>query len=308
MYLLLHMKTVAAFFDLPLQTDYPFDIEMYRTVYTQLGRKVAEQGGCLYVVRDQKTFLGGNTFSQAWKFDGDWFVHVPGPVTVDLIWNKGAFVSDASTNVINHPELDRIATDKWETYLLFPEEHAKSRIIRSEADWPEAVKELTALSLVVKPVDSWGGNGVVIGRREAIAEMMPPFPSILQEFADTSGGIPGIVDGMHDLRVILLGDEVGLCYIRTPPPGEMTANVSRGGKEIEVKPADIPADAMKLVRAVDAKLTRFPNRIYTIDMGLGLDGRWYVFELNTKPGFSPMETGESYKVFYGKLAAFLLKH
>lgn len=50
----------------------------------------------------------------------------------------------------------------------------------------------------------------------------------------------------------------------------------------------------------------FPRRLYTIDMGLGADGLWRVFELNTKPGFSPMETGRSYAAFYGKLADFLL--
>ena len=302
------MNTVAVFFDLPLAEDYPLDIEEYRVSYRQLGQMVAERGGCLYVVRSQSTFVGGNTFSQAWAFDGDWFTHVPGPVTVGLVWNKGLFAGDATTNVINDPELDRIATDKWETQRLFPDLHPQTRLIRSEADWAKGLAELTSRILVVKPVDGEEGKGVMIRQREEIARTPPPFPSILQEFLDTSGGIPGLIGGMHDFRIVMLAGEVALAYIRTPPPGERTANVARGGQEIGVALKDIPAGALELAMAVDAKLTRFSRRIYTIDMGLNERGRWVLFELNTKPGLTPSEKGECYRVFNGKLADFLLAH
>ncbi len=302
------MKTVAVFFTLPLADDYPFDAEVYRTVYRQLARLIAGRGGRLYVVRDQKTFLGGNTFSQAWVFDGDWFTHVPGPVTVGLVWNKGVFLGDAATNVINDPELDRIATDKWETYRLFPDLHPHTRIIRNPDEWAHGLEELTSRVLVVKPVDGEEGKGVIIGPRDEIRRTPPPFPSLLQEFLDTSKGIPDIVEGMHDFRIVLLGGEVALAYIRTPPAGEQAANVARGGQEFDIPLQDIPAGALELAAAVDARFTRFTRRIYTIDMGLNDSGRWQLFEINAKPGLTPDETGDGYRVFNRKLADFLLAH
>lgn len=301
------MKTIAAFFDEPGTHDYPFNVELYRTVYRQLARVVAAKGGELFVVRSQQTYLGGNTFSRAWRITDAAFVPMEGPMTFDLIWNKASLQSDAAANVINDPAFDELATDKWETYQLFPTLHSPSRVVRTESTLQEACGELNSPMLVLKPLRGFGGTGVHVGPREKILAEKHTFPCIVQEFVDTAGSIPGIVEGMHDFRVILLGSDIGLCYVRTPPPGEFTANVSRGGREIEVPRAKIPAGALAVVRAVDAELQRFPRRIYTIDMGLDRSGQWRLFEINTKPGFSPMETGPSYVEFFGALAEYLLK-
>ena len=107
------MQQVAVFFDDPGEDDYPFSIPLYRTVYRQLGMTMAALGGQFCVVRSADTFLGNNTFSHAWAFDGTWFRHIEGPVRFPLIWNKGRQLHDSSLVQINDPALDAICLDKW---------------------------------------------------------------------------------------------------------------------------------------------------------------------------------------------------
>lgn len=297
---------IGAFFDAPGQYDYPFDGEFYRTVYTQLEECIRKSGGKLLIVRSQDTYLGNNVFSGAWKFSGRDLVAVPGPVTIDVIWNKGHLNSSPGDRVVNDPALDALCTDKWLSYELVPDLHPKTFLLMSAADVPTALSGLGTAFAVAKPVDAEGGAGVIIGPKDQVAVSIPSFPYVLQEFVDTSHGIPGIVDGMHDFRILSIAGAVSLCYVRTPPPNEMTANVSRGGREIEVLAENVPAEALAVFTQVDAKLRGFKNRIYTVDMGLDHDGTWKLFELNAKPGFSPRETGPSYALFYQSLADFLL--
>lgn len=301
-------KRIAAFFDAPQLDEYPFDIELYRKVYKELGELIVRKGGEFYIVRGQESFIKENIFSHGWKFDGTWFAPVKEPIELDLIWNKGHLKSDASSNVINDPALDELATNKWKTYEMFVDLHAPSRLLETANDWEKAQKELTSDVLVIKPIAGYGGENITIAPRSALANFEPPLPGIAQEFVDTSHGIPGIVDGKHDLRVIMINEQIGLSYIRTPPEGGMKANVSQGGKEIEVMTESIPKEALKIITAVDAKLKKFRSRIYTVDMGRDTSGKWYVFELNTKPGFSPMESGKSYEIFFHALTDFLMKN
>jgi hypothetical protein len=301
-------KRIAAFFDAPKLDDYPFDDDLYRTNYKQLGKLCAEEGAEFWVVRAQESFLGSNTFSHGWKFDGEWFAHVDETVEMDLIWNKGYLKSDKTTRVINNPALDELATDKWKTYEMFSLQHSPSRLLQTMEDWKKAQKELQSDVLVVKPLTGFGGDGVIIAARSELQNINPPLPGIAQEFVDTSGGIPGIVDGKHDLRVIMINDAIGVSYIRTPPEGGMKANISLGGRVIEVDITKLPHEALDMIHAIDKKLRKFKNRFYTIDMGRDVSGRWCVFELNSKPGFQPMEKGESFELFFHKLVDFLIEN
>lgn len=300
------MKNVAVFFDDPGENDYPFNIELYRTVYRQLAQVMESIGGKLCVVRGRETYLGSNDFSHAWIFDGDFFKRAPGPFHADVVWNKGRQLQDAQLLQVNHPELDAICLDKWRCYRLFPHLFRKTLLVNSEAELPGALASLATDTVTLKPLSGWGGFNVIIGAREEVIQKNKQYPCIVQEFIDTAQGIDGLVDGMHDFRIVSLNGEVGLSYIRTPPPGMFTANVSQGGREIEVPPDAVPPEPHRILAEVDRAFSTYTPRIYTVDMGRDRDGRWYVFEINAKPGFSPMETGSSYPPFYRKLCSLLL--
>ncbi len=299
---------IAAFFTAPGFDDYPFSVALYRKVYAELGDAMERMGGQLFLVRGQESYRGGQTFSHAWEYGGASFTYVEGPITFDLIWNRGALRVDDDAAVINDPALESLTRDKWRTYQLFPHLHPFTVRVENPRQRDEALLRTRAARVVAKPVDGEGGHGVFIESPAEVCSVVSSFPYLLQDFLDTSAGIPGIVDGLHDLRVILLSGEIGLCYVRTPPPGMLTANVSRGGREIEVKAAVLPWGAREVVSTVEEQMRRFPTRLYSIDMGLDRGGEWKVFELNSQPSFSTRETGPTYLPFQEQLAAFLLRH
>ncbi len=302
------MRTVAVYFDDPGENDYPFSIELYRTVYRQLATVIQEMGGQLMVVRGAETYLGDNKFSHAWVFDGTWFMRKEGPVHADFVWNKGRKLQTPEMRQVNNPKMEEICLDKWKTYELFSHLMAKTIHVENKGKLADALKELRTERVTLKPLSGFGGFNVLIGSREEVSAKNTMYPCIVQEFVDTSGGIPDIVDEMHDFRIISLNGAVGLCYIRTPPPGMFTANVSQGGKEIEVPPEKIPPEPLQALAEVDRVFSKYLPRIYTVDMGRDKSGKWFVFEINGKPGFSPMETGESYPPFYRKLGGLLLEN
>lgn len=300
------MKKIGVFFDDPKFDDYPFTIPLYRTVYRQLADVIRGKGGQLCIVRGNDTYLGGNAFSHGWADDGKEFAHVDGPLKVDLIWNKCNFKGDEGCAVLNDPELDDICTDKWKCYQMFPYLHAKTVIVRSASDMDAALRDIPTTLITAKPLALEGGEGVVVGTPEEIKKAVTTFPYLLQAFVDTSGGVPGLCTERHDFRLLTMNGEVGVCYIRTAPTGDYLANISRGGRVIDVAPDKIPPETLDVFSEIDAVFSRFGNRLYTIDLGRDADGSWKVFELNSKPGFMPMETGPTFKPFYDHLADFLL--
>lgn len=300
------MKTIAVFFDKPGYDDYPFDHQEYVEAYHDLAPMIVQRGARFAIVRDQKTYKGNNVFSGYWMFENGTFVRHDEDLEVDVIYDKGHFVPDASARMSNDRELTDICTDKYRTAREFPELNPKTFLARSKDELIQALANIPVDSYVVaKPVNLEEGIGVMIAPPAEIAESVTQFPYLLQEFIDTSEGIPGIVDGMHDLRMIVVEGEIVVSYIRTPPPGKMTANVSQGGREIEVFPELLPAGAKKIVEDVEKKFSRYANRTYSVDVGRHKDGTWKIIELNAKTGLSPVSKGKHYARFLNRLADVL---
>jgi glutathione synthase/RimK-type ligase-like ATP-grasp enzyme len=299
------MKTVAVFFDNPGFDDYPFDKEEYRTAYHELGGIVEKQGGRFCIARAQETFEGKGRFSKGWEFAAGAY-RPCGAFTADLVYDKGYFVSDGATEVLNDRALDVICTDKWRTYMLFPQLSAPTFRVEDDAQLRSALAQIGSGPAVAKPLDGEEGEGVLIGTAEELGRQVTSFPYLIQSFIDTSGGIPGLIDGIHDFRVISVSGNPVLAYIRTPPPGRKLANVAQGGKEIHVPLQKVPEGALDICRAVDREFARFPKRVYSVDMGRDTDGRWNIIEINSKPGLTPMRFGPDYVRYLHLLAATLL--
>ena len=123
------MKTVGVFFDDPGENDYPFNIELYRTVYRQLGRVIADNGARLHIVRSPNSYLGNNTFSHCWAFDGVWFKAFDKPKRMDVLWIKGALFSDPEARQVNPFALNAICANKWSCYKLFPHLYKKTLLV-----------------------------------------------------------------------------------------------------------------------------------------------------------------------------------
>ncbi len=300
------MKKIGVFFDAPGYHEYPFDIEEYVVAYDELATEFARQGGQFFIVRGQDTFLGNNRFSRGWRFGNAEFEAVEEPITLDVIYDKGHFVSDGASAVLNDRELDDLCVDKWKTCQRFPEYSPHTELVHDEKELRAALKKFPEDRIVFKPKDGEEGKGVIIGSAADILAAESQFPALVQEFIDTSGGIPGIADGLHDLRLHSICGEMVLAFVRTPAEGKLVANVSQGGTETEVPADKVPADVMKIFRDIDSRLSHYPKRVFCVDLGRGHDGVWKLIELNSKPGLSADWRGGGYRLFKQKLVDVFL--
>ncbi len=277
---------IAIYFTDPDADDYPFSDDDYRQAYGVLADLLKERGTASVVVRGQETYLGGNTFNGCWRWNGNDFVRENGRCESSLIFNRGRFAPDGTERMLNDITLNTLCDDKAWTYRTFEEFSPKSLIVRSASEVAAAETLIPSSFVVAKPNEGLGGDGILIGPKEEILAEIPSFPYILQEFVDTSGGIPGIAKGMHDFRMVSIDGEVFCVFIREPRKGSYLANVAQGGHIWELAVDRIPDEAMAMFRIVDKELSRFPHRIYCVDVARGKDGRWKLIELNAQAGLS----------------------
>lgn len=299
-------ELIAVFFDAPAYEDYPFTKEEYVRSYHQFAGTLHIKGSALCIVRGQNSYMGGNTFAGGWIFNGASFVRSDSPLQVGVIYDKGHFVGDAGANLLNDAELDAICTSKSRTWELFQSDCPRTIEVHTPAMLSDALEKLSGKLIVAKPVDGEEGHGVLIGSKEEVSRYIASFPYLIQEYIDTTGGIPNITEGAHDFRIVSINGEPIIAFVRTPPPGSYLANVSQGGSTIEVPINDIPEEALKIFTNVDGVLKRFPRRVYSLDMGRDANGRWMIIELNSKPALFSRDRGPEFARFHERLADVLI--
>ncbi len=129
--------------------------------------------------------------------------------------------------------------------------------------------------------------------------------ALFQEFIDTKNGIAGICDSYHDLRLATVNGVIALTHVRIPEQGSLIANYAQGATIRELATADIPENVMSFYRDVSAKIAeRFSDPMYTMDIGIGADGRPLLFEINGTTAF-PWPEFESKDFFIENLADHL---
>ncbi|MEM7588438.1 MAG: hypothetical protein AAF560_33930, partial [Acidobacteriota bacterium] len=109
--------------------------------------------------------------------------------------------------------------------------------------------------------------------------------TIVQAFLETSSGIPELgIRERHDLRLILRDGEIVLAFARMPAESSYVSNCSQGGRELPLAVADLPLRVTRFAAEIDARLSRFGPRLYSLDLGVGRSGKIWIYELNTMPG------------------------
>ena len=313
------MKQIAVYFSKPGFEEYPFDEAEYREAYHIMGKLLTERGAGMTIVRGLETYKGGNTFEGGWKYVKGTFERVEGPQTFTLIFNRGnnnngSTRFDAKARVLNSPELDRYCDDKSETYRIFHQCSPIGTTVNSAAIVPAALTRIRSELVVCKPIDGLGGAGIFVVPRTDVLKIIPEYPYIVQEFIDTSGGIPRVAKGMHDFRMVTINGEILSIFIREPKEGSYLANVSQGASIREFPVEDIPKGALEIFKMVEKELTWITKRIYCVDVARRKDGKWYLIELNSQPGLSsldytgkndPKKKGDGAKRYFHKLADLL---
>ncbi len=295
---------VAAFLELPQITDYPLSKPDYFQSYKELSNEVELLGADFYIVRHQSTYKGTGVFSKSWKYVGD-SLNETGEVKVDVVYDKGEFKSDGNVKVLNCDFINELCTDKWIMYQKYKEYCPRTWLVQSNEELQKALQSVSTDIAVIKPVDGEEGIDVFIDSPKKLLTQHYNFPVLIQEFIDTSSGVPNIVDGLHDFRIAILNGEIIYSYYRTPPQGSYLANVARGGKFALVNVDKIPTEAIDLVLQIDKELEKYGKRFYGVDLGFTSQGP-KIIEMNSRLGLLPNSDGEAFVRLKKKLAQTLV--
>jgi glutathione synthase/RimK-type ligase-like ATP-grasp enzyme len=182
-------------------------------------------------------------------------------------------------------------------------------IVHNPEDIERLLTEIKTETKVFKPIKGWGGSGILISDddQEIIkhAQNKALYPAILQEFIDSSKGIHGVIDGLHDFRVIVVNGRIVMTSVRQPKEGSRLANVAQGGSLLEVPIEKLPDSAKEMVYKIDKKLAIYKNRIYSVDMVFSEGKKPYLVELNSWPGFNPTKNSIGAKRYIQSVADLL---
>ena len=301
------MKTIAIYTRTIDKKGYPFNEEYYVEAYTDLLLAIKNEGANAYFVSGMDTYLGNGNFSEAFTVDAkvafEQFTKT-GPIHADVVFEKGDF-NATDTCVLNPIKVARITENKAETTKLFGKFQVPTIVCENEQKLDNAFASIVGDKIVVKKPVSHSGTDVTIGLKSEVRALVgSDYPYIVQEFMDTSAGIPGIAKGMHDFRIYMLGGTPIACSVREPKAGEYRANTGQGGTETHFEATRIPDELLAMMREIDRQFARY-NRYYSIDFARTQQG-WRLIELNSKPGLDPVKNSPIISHITNSLARYLV--
>jgi hypothetical protein len=234
-------------------------------------------------------YLGKGVFKNIFKYQ-NWKI-IPAEKTFkpDIVYQRKTLTTEAfdrAVTIINTPEFKLWCPDKWNQYLLLGDYMPKTFLIQTRDDFKNNLKKITTKKAVVKPRRGEKGENIIVFDKN-----LPPVLDrdiltkkgyLLQEHADTNVEIPDVVNGIHDIKLITIGDKV-FANLRTPEPSKTYCTFDSPYSEIKLNL--LPDNILKLQQEVSKKINKkFPNNLYTIDIGMTKNGP-IVFELNGHTAF-----------------------
>jgi hypothetical protein len=287
-------KRVAMYFNQEKNEEDPLAFtEAKQKVYQYFFDYGKSQNLDMFIASGKNNYLGQTIFKNLLFFDGNIFVKKNKPLPIDAIYDRSGGIEfppkNISPKVLNSRSFKVLCYDKNLMYDQFGEFMPKSFRISNKKDFFKSLSLFDKKNLVVlKPANGLGGKGIFIDFPDKLAALNNNFKKehVLQEFVDTSRGIPGITSGRHDLRIIIVGGKIVLAHVRTPKAGYLLANASQGGTITEVPLKKIPAKVLCVVKNIQNKIDKkFNFPIYSIDFGISCGKTPYIFELNDQIGF-----------------------
>jgi hypothetical protein len=291
-------KRVGMMFSRDFVGSSPLDhIGIKRQVYIRFLELCQAEGWEVFVLT-RKTYKGNGIFDGVWQYKLGKFSKVLGETKIDLVYDRSGGVkfppeNDNSLVWVNRRDFKLLAWDKWATSRIIGEYMPQTFIVEDRRNLPEILSQLKGDRVVLKPFNGLKGIGIFIGpKKEALNFKFDGKYSryIAQEFVDTSGGIPGIASGMHDLRVVVVNGSPVWCHVREPAGGSLLANAAQGGSLTEIDYEKVPESIKKVVGEVSVLFSkRFDNPIYSLDFGVDKSGKPRIFEINDQMGFPKLE-------------------
>ncbi len=207
---------------------------------------------------------------------------------------------------VNDLHFTRLIDDKFITSKFFSEWSKESFVVRNNSELQKTLPRIKTSLVVIKPISESGGKGIHIVSRKDAKKIILDSEHIVQEFIDSSRGVPSIGGSTHDLRLVFINERIIYAYIREPKNGALLANLAQGGNLKIVPNRLIPAAVSPIVQRAHKLFRSFLPRVYTIDIMFDRGGKPWVVELNSMPGlyFTPEEKSSMIKMYRSLLHMF----
>ncbi len=301
-----HKPTIAIFCRTLEENDDPFSEDYYWQAYQDFMLAMRERGVEPYLVTDNDSYLGDGVFSIAYTIDGKRRLTdliKQENVKIDVVFDRADFAG-TDVLVINNPYLYKVGMDKIEMYKALSEFQPKSFVADNYQQVIDATSILDGEMFVIKEPVSYGGHHVYFATKQNLREKVPEkYPLLVQEFLDTSMGVPGGESGVHDMRLSLCGGELIGCYIRMAKPGKLHSNVSQGGKMSFMSPDEAPKEVVNMALKIDAVFSDSP-RYYAADF-IYTEKGWKLLEINPQLALLPVTDGYEATQTLTKLADYM---
>jgi len=305
-------KSIAIYFSSPEGMGYPFDIPEFFETYIELIDRLEARGINVYIVRDD-SYLGSGLFACGWQFKEGALVKIDEEISVDLIFNrddKNTIPEIHDCKIINQPELDNICTDKLLTVKYFSEISPHTQIIHSHTELEEVLNSWDTKPneyVVLKKNYESSGRGVNILKAEEVEEYLYLnwADVLVQEFVDSSIGIPGVIEGLHDLRVNVVNGKIVNAFLRKPAEGMLLANVAQGGHILTCDIEKVPSEVIEMTKSIADKFSDFSPSLFAADFMNSPKG-FKLIELNSRPGVQHPRWFKDYDKFNEALEELLI--
>lgn len=289
----------------------------YQRGYEHLYARAAEKGIQLYRASYSWFNTETHVFDHAWTFaNGQW--REATTVHPDVVYDKIPAVEflsalpiiqsmQQSAIIVNDPDFSILTGNKFYTSLMLPQWMKPMYPVQNTEEFQNALEDIGTENVVVKSALGSGGDDVqILSRREA-QKLEIDGMSYIQEYIDTTAGIPGVIDGPHDLRLQFMNDELVYAYVRTPAKGSLIANIAQGGTKHIVRPDSLPDSLAPLIEDVQKRLHIFPHKVYSIDVFFDQSAKPWIVELTPRPGmFFSEEQNDTMVLVHNALIEFFL--
>ncbi len=289
--------------------EFVFKAPHYQEAYTEIVDQLTAKGLYVALLMGRATYEGKGRFSKHWvqvkDTDGNVTYDKRGPITVDAVYDKDHFLTDGNVLQINDERIYKICWSKEKTYEVLGDFHPKTFEAADATQLEDYIAKLPGDKVALKELTGSSGLGVFVGLKSDALHTDLKFPLLVQEFIETSGGVPGITNKRHDVRVVLADGEPIAATLRTPPDGGFKSNLGYGGENRLLDLESLPKELIDLCKEVDERLKPYGAfRLYSVDFGLTPNG-WRMFEANSMPGVLNRGRGEQAIYYQEKLTTFL---
>ncbi len=190
-----------------------------------------------------------------------------------------------SYKFINDQIFTRLIDDKFTTSLIFKKWCKKSFIVKNKNDLSKFLPKIKSTKFVVKPLSESGGKDVyILNKNDDLKKIKFSGDFLLQEFIDSSKGVPDISHSMHDLRVVIINEKIIYSYIREPKENSYLANLSQGGSLKIVPKNKLPKSILPIIKHVNEVFISFCPRVFAVDFMFDENGKPWIVEFNSMPG------------------------